>query len=383
MQWMVPFNRLGETQLHVLDTCLRESAKTHWIQGFAGTGKTVLLLHAICEFRKKNPDGSVCIVVFTHALIDLIKTGIPDHLGNIPVVTYKAFTSRPQHYDLIVVDEIQDLESYVLPKLKEFSNSLIVAGDENQSIYKNRVSPEDIEEDLSPNKLKLDVLYRLTHALKNIVRTILPNSGIENARSSRMANVQITLARADSRNEEIHWVLQQSRRYAKSGDPVAILFPAKFFVKQFIERVCSIEGVGCPEWVDNEWGQIDFGETNEHLEENDINLQYIGNQYGSLADSDDRPLVYLMTYHSAKGLDFDTVFLPFLDHDVRFWSDDQGLDRRLFFVAATRSRSNLFMSYSKNQPHLYIQSMPQDDLHKISCEISQSSGGSDDSYDFF
>jgi len=242
MQWMVPYNKLGETQHHVLDTCLKEPDKTHWIQGFAGTGKTVLLLHAICEFRKKNPDGSVCIVVYTHALIDLIRTGIPDHLGDIPVVTYKAFAKRPQHYDLIVVDEIQDVESDVLPKLELYSNGLIVAGDENQSIWSGRASPEDIERELSPNLLRLDILYRLTHALKNIVRTILPNSGIENARSSRMANVQVTLARADSRTEEIDWLFQQSRKYTKAGDPVAILFPAKFFIKQFIENGYVTQG---------------------------------------------------------------------------------------------------------------------------------------------
>jgi len=90
-----------------------------------------------------------------------------------------------------------------------------------------------------------------------------------------------------------------------------------------------------------------------------------------------------MTYHSAKGLDFDTVFLPFLDHDIKFWSGDQGIDRRLFFVGATRSRSNLFMSYSKNQPHMYIQNMPQDDLLKIRCEISQSRDDSDGRPVFF
>ena len=45
MQWMVPKNKLGQAQLDVLDRCLRLKEGRVWIQGFAGSGKTVLLVH--------------------------------------------------------------------------------------------------------------------------------------------------------------------------------------------------------------------------------------------------------------------------------------------------------------------------------------------------
>ena len=67
-------------------------------------------------------------------------------------------------------------------------------------------------------------------------------------------------------------------------------------------------------------------------------------------------MVYVMTYHSVKGLDFANVFLPNLTEDVSLEpmkgaSDDQ--ERRLFFVAATRAREQLYLSYH-NEAHRFI-----------------------------
>ena len=71
-----------------------------------------------------------------------------------------------------------------------------------------------------------------------------------------------------------------------------------------------------------------------------------------------------MTYHSAKGLDFDTVFLPCLDEHTEINRDD-ALARRLFYVAATRSRRTLSISYSSARPHALIQGLPAELLDKI------------------
>ncbi len=107
---------------------------------------------------------------------------------------------------------------------------------------------------------------------------------------------------------------------------------------------------------------------NQQLSNAGIPLQYLGNSYGNLEDSDDRSLTYIMTYHSSKGLDFNTVFLPYVNDFVEFWRDDEDTSRRIFFVGATRSRKNLFLSYSSSEPHKYIKEMDQSLLHKINCK---------------
>lgn len=366
----------GEEQRHVLDCCLRLNSGRLWIQGFAGSGKTVLLVHAIREALTTNPNLSACVVVYTNALKDLISTGLPDHLRQVPVMTYHRFMNNPRHYDLIVVDEVQDLEHEVLESLLKYATRLIVAGDGDQSIYRERVSPDEIEQILSPEKHKLQILYRLTQTLKQVVKTILPHSNIEAARVDRMvANVDIRLAHATDLASEITWVWREASRYSKQGDPAAILLPDRELIRRFIDGVCKAEGKVPPAYEKSANGKIDYNLVNAHLRANGISLRYLGSNYGRLTESDERPIVYLMTYHSAKGLDYDTVFLPHLNSSMEFWRNDEGLARRLFFVATTRSRRNLFMSYHAPEPHQYIKAMPQDLLKPMEIQKESEPNG--------
>lgn len=67
------------------------------------------------------------------------------------------------------------------------------------------------------------------------------------------------------------------------------------------------------------------------------------------------PDLFYGTYHAAKGLEFDTVFLPFLSDanwpyppDVRNLGAEEASSRdsRLLYVGITRARSNLVLTYS-------------------------------------
>ena len=90
---------------------------------------------------------------------------------------------------------------------------------------------------------------------------------------------------------------------------------------------------------------------------------FLGNGEGRLARSDAEPLVLLMTYHSSKGLDFRDVYLPSLTPNARI--DPTGMPsedraRRILFVAVTRSRENLFLSFSGARAHPLISDMGND-----------------------
>jgi DNA helicase-2/ATP-dependent DNA helicase PcrA len=76
-------------------------------------------------------------------------------------------------------------------------------------------------------------------------------------------------------------------------------------------------------------------------------------------DPDEKPGVRLMTAHAAKGLEFHTVFLPNLDDDVfpaKPNHTDTGIEeeRRLFYVALTRARHRLFLSWPKTKIHYRV-----------------------------
>ena len=63
----------------------------------------------------------------------------------------------------------------------------------------------------------------------------------------------------------------------------------------------------------------------------------------------------LMTVHSAKGLEFDCVFISGLEEGLfpseRSMTDHEGLEeeRRLMYVAITRARKRLYLSYSQTR----------------------------------
>ena len=383
MQWMVPERRLDEHQRSILRRCGEANKSNNWIKGFAGSGKTILLVHLVQKFLTEKTDAKVCVVVFTHALKELISTGFEDKFaGRVPVMTYHSFLKNGHRFDLVVVDEVQDIPKAKLEEIKSLAEKIVIAGDTEQSIYENGSSEGDIGVVLAPRVHKLVVLYRLTQKLREIVRTILPGSQIETAKSSRMQDVQVTLAKASSEEQELAWIWDNCHRYASQGDPTVVLLPGHKAVQNFIRGVCQISEKACPDFPDNQWGKYDYQPANRFLKDVEIQLQYLGNSYGNLSDSDNQPLTYVMTYHSAKGLDFETVFLPGLNSDLKFSQKNDDIDRRLFFVGATRSRKNLFLSYFSTNPHEYVTAMPQNLLHIVDCEILKGEDLDDDNFLF-
>jgi DNA helicase-2/ATP-dependent DNA helicase PcrA len=67
--------------------------------------------------------------------------------------------------------------------------------------------------------------------------------------------------------------------------------------------------------------------------------------------------VHLMTYHRAKGLEFDAVFLPRLDEkelpSKLSREDDLPEERRLFYVGITRARHSLAITWSR-KPSVFL-----------------------------
>jgi DNA helicase-2/ATP-dependent DNA helicase PcrA len=93
--------------------------------------------------------------------------------------------------------------------------------------------------------------------------------------------------------------------------------------------------------------------------------------------------ITLMTVHAAKGLEFPVVFVAGLEEETfphrGFGADEDPEDleeeRRLCYVAFTRARERLFVSYARTrrvynelklrQPSRFLQEMPQEVLHWV------------------
>ena len=97
-----------------------------------------------------------------------------------------------------------------------------------------------------------------------------------------------------------------------------------------------------------------FNEEDKNLELTEF-LNYTSLESGELQAKVNQDALQLMTIHSAKGLEFDIVFITGLEeglcpHEQSLIEAD-GLEeeRRLMYVAVTRARENLYLTYAQSR----------------------------------
>lgn len=359
--WMVPYNKLDNQQREFVDN--HKYTSNTWISGFPGSGKSVLLAHSIRSIKAANPDAKVALVVFTRSLIEMFRRGLAEvGVSGVSVMTMYDFNKGSERYDYVLADEIQDFPPSIVRELRSRSQHVVAAGDANQSIYESDpqfhetpVTPSQTTSLLSANQFELTTIHRLTRSIMASVASLIPamRSLFSAKNDATKKDVTIRVGRAANEDQEVGKVLDEAVRYCNSGQSVGILFASQADAIRFCNRALSRKGRS--EWSadsnKNRWGRPDFDSLNEHMAGAGLNLHYVGNGYGSFAKSGK---IFVMTYHSAKGIDFDSVFLPFCDSSMQA-SRNRDIDKTVFMVAVTRSKENLFVSYT-GRPHSYLDS---------------------------
>ncbi|MBV6454418.1 MAG: ATP-dependent helicase/nuclease subunit A [Bacteroidia bacterium] len=363
MPWFIPRTQLDTVeQIPFLQQVENNPNRNYWLKGFAGSGKSVLLLHCLIDEKLRNRNSKAIIILYTHSLIDMIEEGIPQDFNGTPVVTYFKFMKMHETFDLILVDEIQDIPEHVLIEIeskRSVNGRIIVAGDINQSIYDNATSSDLIRTRIGiPNngvEYPLNRIYRLSRRIRTISADFCQDKQTFLAAQvmDLNPNVPVTLVKANSSSEEINWLWKSSKEYADAGYAPAIIISNHEEIINFISSLLVIENKPPlqSEWINTK--EKDYYSINRHLATNGIKLQYLGNKYGSFEKAHSQNLVTIITYHSSKGLDWKAVFIPFLKSEYVIFGDYERA-KTLFFVALTRSREQLFLSYSGNNKHLFI-----------------------------
>ena len=131
----------------------------------------------------------------------------------------------------------------------------------------------------------------------------------------------------------------------------------------------------------------EFTETPSNLEDGEVGDKTLSGylqQIVLLTDADDdkenSDVVKLMTIHAAKGLEFPVVFVGGLEETLFpnamsiNTREELEEERRLFYVAITRAKTNLYLSYSnaryrfgqlqQNEPSRFIDEMPEANLDR-------------------
>jgi DNA helicase II / ATP-dependent DNA helicase PcrA len=131
----------------------------------------------------------------------------------------------------------------------------------------------------------------------------------------------------------------------------------------------------------------EFTETPQNLEDGEVGDKSLAaylQQIVLLTDADnedaDADVVKLMTIHAAKGLEFPVVFVGGLEEQLFpnamaiNTREELEEERRLFYVAITRAKTKLFLTYAntrykfgqlqQNEPSRFIDEMPEDSVDK-------------------
>lgn len=342
--WMIIESDLDDDQYKVLFATLDKSCV---VSGCAGSGKSVLALIKAQRIQKEKGDD-YRIIVFTKALCRYMNTGKETlGLNNDFYYHWQWRNEGCPSANYVIVDEIQDFSQ---EEIKEFiaatNKNFFFFGDTAQSIYEGLKTTLPVEEirsllphDRRPKIFELYRNYRLPKTVARVVQYIgIDLDGYDESTYKSEETAIPRFIQYKNFEEQIKSLADIVRRGNLSD--VGILVPHNENVKQVSDLLNKYS-------VDHEMKYEDKENWRNRID----NLNFI------------TPNPKVMTYHSAKGLQFETVFIPAIteltDDPKRRVSEQKAL-----YVAMTRTYRDLYVMYSGSLPHP-LSDVPKE-LYKIS-----------------
>jgi len=288
------------------------------VSGCAGSGKSILALWKAKQIQELPDGASYKFIVFTKTLHQYMLDGIRSIGIDRNNFTYHWAWEHAgcPGADYIIVDEVQDFTKEDIQKFKDATKKMFFFwGDSKQSIFdgmggKHTQPMMEIAHDAGVDLETLCLNHRLPMRIARLAAIIIDDSQLVGRCQKEGAELPKIL-RYNTLEEQLDAAMEiiENRNITDAG----ILFPTNSLVQQaydyLINRGCKAEA------------KYDDG----------------GNHIMDLNFSSDNPK--LMTYHSAKGLQFEAVFMPEC-------SAERPNDRAPLYVAMTRSYQYLYIMYS-------------------------------------
>jgi len=289
------------------------------VSGCAGSGKSILALWKAKQIQDLKDGSSYKFIVFTKTLNQYMSDGIRSiGLDNTSFYYHYEWrvTKGCPPADYIIVDEIQDFTRQEIAEFKTAARrAFFFWGDSAQSIYKGLKDTQDIlaianDAHIEPEKLHFN--HRLPRKIASFAALLTGDE--ELVQRCRKEGTEIPrILHYDTLEQQLDVAMQQIKN--RQITDAAIMFPTNAAVKRAYTYLNS-KGYAI---------EVKYEDKNYHNSRMDLNF------------ASDNPK--LMTYHSAKGLQFEAVFLPEC-------SASEDKDRNPLYVAVTRSYQYLFVMYS-------------------------------------
>lgn len=317
LNWDVTEESMDDDQLDLIEYT---NDKSMLVAGCAGSGKSVIAMHKAEQLFAEGAD--VILIAYTKSLNRFMQNGSSKTAPFRFFYHYQWKKLNCPKADYIIVDEIQDFtREEILEFIQAARKHYLFFGDTAQSIYrqygKDTMSIEDIEEMTGLHALQLYNNYRLPRPVAQITQTYV-GVNVPEYKEKVYQNKENELPHFihfESEEDEHQAILKYVNENAHRS--IGILLPSN----PDVLKVCQL-----------------FKENNVPFE-----FKYNSDTDDSLSinNLDFRTLLpKIMTYHSAKGLQFDMVILPYYNGA----RDDES--RKTLYVAMTRTMHSLYVLYS-------------------------------------
>lgn len=312
---------LDEDQYDLISNKLKSMV----IAGCAGSGKSVIAMHKAQMLVKGG--RSVILIAYTKSLTSYMQVDFPHELNTKDQKRFYYHwewkKANCPTADYIIVDEIQDFTMEEVDKMaKAARRAFFFFGDTAQSLYhfsKRTASVEEIAQRYGLDVLMLHSNYRLPKPVAQITQEYLDLSEQQGVRpyvpsiyKSEEKTLPVFCACPDEQSMMTK-IIDIIR--TKKLRNVGILLPNN---KKIIEALRAFVEA-------KEFCEYKYVDKELNLRENTLNFN---NHYPKI-----------LTYHSAKGLQFETVIVPFYQAST---SEDE---KKAFYVAMTRTYRNLYVPY--------------------------------------
>ncbi|GAA0078901.1 hypothetical protein UT300005_32800 [Clostridium sp. CTA-5] len=332
--WLIPKEELEGIQ----NTILNDNTYNFTVEGPAGSGKTVLATYKFLELIALHGSEKITLVVYTLALMEFIKNGLENTIEmykdemveNIKIDNLNILSSESKDFEekicndeieYILVDESQDMKRDLIVKINNNIKNLMFFGDDGQTLYKDRISMAEIKnmikKKINNNTYNIDKHYRVSKSIMKFAECIIErNDLIDNCYNKEITYKPI-MVKCNKLDDELNFIMNTIKKY-------------------------DLRNVGI--FVNNEES---IRNATEYFEKNNYGYKYkLKSDIKTLNFNDiDNPTI--LTYHSSKGLQFDTVFVTCCDNKKVYATkkNDELKYRNSLFVACTRAKRRLYITY--------------------------------------
>ncbi|KKP88961.1 MAG: ATP-dependent DNA helicase PcrA [Berkelbacteria bacterium GW2011_GWA2_35_9] len=335
----------------------------------------------ILNFERDYPNAKTFKLEQNYRSTENILTGAQALIKNNRVRSEKKLWTEIKSNLPVTVLEVEDENEeidFIIREIKALQQKL----NEIVILYRTNAQSRSLEEGL----IKANILYRLIGGIRFYERKevkdiiaylrylVNPNDSVSMERIintptrgiGRKTYESFSNAKFKMQNSKSQFKIQNEKIPIKVQDFLKMIdgMREKIEFKTPAEIIDLIMyKTGYKKWLDD--GTIE----NESRLENILELKTVASQYQTIdgflekvalvqdtdkINSDDQA-VTLMTLHSAKGLEFETVFVVGLEEGLlphgRSLQDESELEeeRRLCYVGMTRAKNRLYLIYSRNR----------------------------------